>query len=222
MPGIKNLLKATAPVALLALGACAQTFDAKVARFAALPPPTEGQTFVVQPADSKLQGGLEFQTYARLVADRLERFGYRQAAAPGGANLVVTLDYSVDNGRERITSTPGFGGFGGYGPWGGGWGWGRWGWYDPWFGPGWGPGFGGGLGWGNDIRSYTIFSSQLRMEINRTQDGQRVFEGTARATSRSDDLPYLVPNLVEAMFTNFPGNSGETVTIRIPAPARRR
>lgn len=222
-PGMKKLMTAAAPAAMLALGACTQTFDAKVARFAALPPPTEGQSFVVQPADPKLQGGLEFQTYAGLVAQRLERFGYRAAASPAAANLVVTLEYSVDNGRERITSTPGFGGFGpwgGYGPWGG-WGWGRWGWYDPWFGPGWG-GFGGGLGYGSEIRSYTVYNSQLRMEINRTQDGQRVFEGTARAASRSDDLPYLVPNLVEAMFTNFPGNSGETVTIRVPAPPRRR
>lgn len=219
VPG--KFLLSIAPLTLLALGGCTQTFDAKVARFAALPPPAQGETFVVQPADPKLQGGLEFQTYARLVAQRLEQYGYRQASNAGAANLLVTLDYSVDNGRERITSTPGFGG--GFGPWGGV-GWGRWGWYDPWWGPGWGPGWGGGwgAGWGNDIRSYTVFNSQLRMEINRTQDGQRVFEGTARATSRSDDLPYLVPNLVEAMFTNFPGNSGETVTIRVPAPPRKR
>ena len=33
--------------------------------------------------------------------------------------------------------------------------------------------------------------------------------------SRSKRLQYLVPNLVEAMFTNFPGNSGETVRISI-------
>lgn len=217
----KTMMKSMAPVALLALGACAQTFDAKVARFAALPPPAQAETFVIQPADQKLQGGLEFQTYARLVAQQLEQFGYRQAASPEAANLLVTLEYSVDNGRERITSTPGFGA--GFGPWGGWGGWGRWGWYDPWWGAGWGPGFGGGWGgWGNEIRSYTVYNSQLRMEINRIQDGQRVFEGTARAASRSDDLPYLVPNLVKAMFTNFPGNSGETVTIRVPAPPRQR
>jgi hypothetical protein len=31
-----------------------------------------------------------------------------------------------------------------------------------------------------------------------------------------------VPNLVEAMFTNFPGRSGETVRITVPPPARNR
>lgn len=204
---------AAAPVALLALGGCAQSFNAKVNRFAALPPPAQGQSFVIKPADPKLEGGLEFRSYAQLVARELERFGYREATG-GAANLTVTLDYGVDNGRERITSTPGFGGFGG---WGGGWGWGGWGWgggwVDPFWGPGFGPGFGGG--WGADVRSYTIYNSQLRMEMSEA-GGQRVFEGTARAVSRSDDLPYLVPNLVEAMFTGFPGNSGETVTIKVP------
>jgi len=35
------------------------------------------------------------------------------------------------------------------------------------------------------------------------------------AVSTSNKLQYLVPNLVEAMFTGFPGNSGETVRISI-------
>ena len=59
------------------------------------------------------------------------------------------------------------------------------------------------------------------MEISRTNGGERVFEGTARATSRSDDLPWLVPNLIQAMFTGFPGNSGQTVKVSIPLPSRR-
>ena len=33
--------------------------------------------------------------------------------------------------------------------------------------------------------------------------------------SRSNRLPRLVPNLVDALFTDFPGNSGETVRITI-------
>ncbi len=59
------------------------------------------------------------------------------------------------------------------------------------------------------------------MDIRRTGDGQKLFEGTARARSRTDDLQVLVPNLVEAMFTGFPGNSGETVKITV-APERGR
>ena len=42
-----------------------------------------------------------------------------------------------------------------------------------------------------------------------------MFDGRARARSRSDHLTELVPNLVEAMFTGFPGNSGEEVRITV-------
>ena len=52
-----------------------------------------------------------------------------------------------------------------------------------------------------------------------TDDGQALFEGLAQAQSRNNALPALVPNLVEAMFTGFPGNSGETVRITV-APER--
>ena len=226
MSASKTLLAALAPLSLLALGACTQGFDARVSRFQALPPPAQGQTFIVQPRNPALQGGIEFQSYAQLVAQRLEQVGYRQATDPKSANLVVSLDYDVDQGRERITTVPGYGG--GYG----GWGWGgpgfyrpwvggygrlgfRYGWYDPWA---WG---GYGYGYDDEIRSYTVYTSQLRMEIDRAADNQRLFEGTAKAISRSDDLPYLVPNLIEAMFTGFPGNSGETVRITVPPPDKR-
>jgi hypothetical protein len=53
------------------------------------------------------------------------------------------------------------------------------------------------------------------MKISRRTDGERLFEGRAQAISTSNHLQYLVPNLVDAMFTGFPGNSGETVRISI-------
>ncbi|HEX8225819.1 MAG TPA: DUF4136 domain-containing protein, partial [Allosphingosinicella sp.] len=76
-------------------------------------------------------------------------------------------------------------------------------------------------GYGEDIDVYTVYSSFLDMDIKRAADGQSVFEGTARARSRTDELGVLVPNLIEAMFTGFPGNSGETVKITV-SPERNR
>jgi hypothetical protein len=124
----------------------------------------------------------------------------------------------VDQGRDRVTYYPS--------PWGRGFGfnpyysrfgyYGRrspfyWGWHDPFFGD----------PFNDDVRVYTVYTSYLDMDIRRTSDGQALFEGMAQARSRTDDLPELVPNLVEAMFTGFPGNSGETVRITV-APERRR
>ena len=50
---------------------------------------------------------------------------------------------------------------------------------------------------------------------HRHAAGHRLFEGKAQAASTSNKLSYLVPNLIEAMFTNFPGDSGKTVRITV-------
>src|SRR3546814_14016209 len=79
------------------------------------------------------------------------------------------------------------------------------GYYDPFlFGPGY-----------SDIDSYTVYTSGLTMKIDRVSDRKRLFEGTAQAQSLSNNHTYLVPNLIEAMFPNFPGQSGETVRVTI-------
>ena len=232
----KKILTLAAPVALLGLSACATGFPAEVQRFQAMPAP-QGQSFVIQPADDDKNGGLEFSQYADLVRRHLLAQGYSEAPSADQATLLVTLDYGVDEGRERVVATPdpfgdpwgygygypGFGyrGFGyrgfGYRPYYSRFGYiGRhrspfyWGWHDPFWGGG-----------GYDVRSYTVYTSYLDMDIRRASDGQSLFEGLAQARSRSDDLPELVPNLVEAMFTGFPGNSGETVRITV-APERTR
>ena len=95
-----------------------------------------------------------------------------------------------------IYSRFGYGGFGRYrSPF-------FWGWHDPFWG-------------GYDVDSYTLYTSYLELDIRRASDGQSLFEGKAQARSRTNELPRLVPNLVEAMFTGFPGNNGETVRITV-------
>jgi len=217
---------ALVPLMLAALAACATPFNAKVSRFQNQLPAPQGQTFAVVADDPALAGGIEFSQYARLVDARLAALGY-VSARPEAADLIVRFDYGVDKGRERVRQTmtpdPFWGSWYGYprhgywGGWGGGgfyrprgyypmgaWGFG---WYDPWF--------------DNGYESYTIYTSGISLKIDRRADGTRLFEGKAEAASTSNRLPYLVPNLVEAMFTNFPGNSGETVRISV-APEKKQ
>lgn len=214
----KKILALAAPAALLALSACATGFPAQVQRFQAMPAP-QGQSFFVQAADPDKRGGLEFSQYADLVRRHLVAQGYSEAPSAQQATMLVNLDYGVDQGRDRVAYYPN--------PWGPRFGFhpyysrfgyfGRrhspfyWGWHDPFFND---PFY-------DDVRVYTVYTSYLDMDIRRTADGQALFEGLAQARSRTDDLPELVPNLVEAMFTNFPGNSGETVRITV-APERGR
>ncbi|HLL59490.1 MAG TPA: DUF4136 domain-containing protein [Allosphingosinicella sp.] len=225
----KKILTFAAPAALLALSACATGLPTQVSRFQAMPAP-QGQSFVIQPVDARDRGGLEFAQYADLVRRHLIAQGYSEAASPANASFVVELDYGVDQGQQRVVTYPssgfGYGGFGyggfGYRPYYSRFGYfGRrhspfyYGWDDPFWGSPFGPGY-------RDIDVQTVYSSYLDMDIKRTADGQSLFEGTAKARSRSDDLRVLVPNLVEAMFTNFPGRSGETVRITVPTDPRRR
>lgn len=222
---------AAVPLLLAGLAACATPFNAQVSRFASQLPAPQGQSFAVVADDPALAGGLEFATYARLVEERMAALGYTQTT-PENATLLVKFDYGVDKGRERVVSTPRRDPF--YNSWYS---------YRPYvyrtpagprvaylpsrsWGYGWNDSFFGG-GYTNDVSSYTVYTSGIELKIDRAADGQRLFEGQAEAASTSNRLQYLVPNLVEAIFTDFPGNSGETVRISVkpedmPAQRSRR
>lgn len=214
---------AAALVAVSALTGCADSFRANVTRFHnTLPPPEQGASFAIRADDPKNDGSLEFAHYADLVAGRLTALGYSRAADPASARLVVRLGYDVDKGHERVVTS--YSRRASFGPevypvivpgrngprvayvvgyrdpflWGSGWGW-----DDP---------------FGRDVDSYTVYQSQLSLKIDKA-DGGRVFEGTARAQSLSNRLTYLVPNLVDALFQDFPGKNGEEVKVTIaPEP----
>lgn len=226
MSKLKLVARFALPLALAGLSACAATpFKAEVNRFQLMPAP-QGQSYFVKADDPRLIGSLEFAQYADLVGKKLSALGYQKAENADGATLLVNFDYGVDPGREKIRTVPGSG-FG----------------YGPFFGPGYGrlyyasgfPYYGGfrrGFIYGfNDpflfgsgfdqVESFTVYTSSVSMVINRKSDGQRVFEGSAKAQSRDDNLMYLVPNLVEAIFTGFPGNSGETVKITVAPPPKK-
>lgn len=207
-------------VSAAALSGCATGFPAQVSRYQAMPAP-QGQSFVVVPMDSRQTGGLEFSRYAAMVAQGLQAQGYVPAASIGTATMVVNLGYGVDGGRTEIVSHGGYGGFGAYGY--GGFGrpyYSRWGYYgarSPFY-YGWNSPF---YGFGDEsISSYVVYTSFLDLDIRRKADNASLFEGHAKGRSRNDNLGTLVPNLIEAMFTGFPGRSGETVRITVAPPQR--
>ena len=225
------------------LAGCATGLPTQVSRYQAMPVPA-GQTFAVVPATGP--GGLEFSRYAAIVAQGLLAQGYRPAASPELADMLVKIDYGVDQGRTEYRvdpftrSAPGFGlgAYGGYydpfgrfyDPFWGSPVWSSYGYYGArspfyygWNDPFWYASPYAGYGYGirpDQIDRYTEYKSYFDMNIVRRADNASLFEGHAKARSQTDELGVLVPNLVTAMFTGFPGRSGETV--RITVPARRR
>jgi hypothetical protein len=244
--------------AAVGLSGCATGLNTQVSRHQAMPAPA-GQTFSVVPGQG-VTASLEFQRHAQLVAQHLEARGYKPAGAPQLAEMLVKLDYGVDEGRTEHTRDPfarsryGYGGFPSYygrfghrDPF-----YGRFGYRDPFYDPFWAPYYGRpyysrfgyygarspfyygwddpfwyyspyagyGPGFRDPIRSYTVYQANLDLAIVRRADNAPLFEGRAKARSQTDETGVLVPNLIEAMFTGFPGKSGETVRITVPAKKR--
>ena len=205
-------------ISALALSACATGLRTQVSRYQAMPHP-QGQSFVVVPYNASDRGGLEFSRYAELVAQQMQAQGYARAPSINQATMVVQVGYDVGDAQTEIRSYPSYYGRGygwGYGP---GWGYpfyyGRHGYYYGWSDPFWYGGY-------DDIRTYTYYVTELDVDIRRKVDNASLFEGKAKARSRTDDLSRTVPSLVEAMFTGFPGNSGETIKITIPPDGRQQ
>lgn len=182
----------------LLLAACTSAIRSDVARFHKLPA-ASGESFLIVAKDEAKDGSLEFEQYAGLIRARLMDAGY-SPVTEGTPELVVEVDYRISDGEEKIKSRPrasiGFG-FGHYS-------------YHHYSHPFW-PGYGA---YASDIYSVTVYTRILEMDIVRA-DGEKLFEGHAVSIGRDNKMPEIMPYLVQAMFTNFPGESGVTKVVEI-------
>ncbi|MFQ5346306.1 MAG: DUF4136 domain-containing protein [Rhodothalassiaceae bacterium] len=192
-------------VALLGLAACAKTFEADVSRFHRLAAP-QAETVRIVPADPAKVGSLEFAQYAALVRAQLIDAGYRPVAE--NPAILAKLDWTVSEGREKIRSYPGYYpyypyyGFGHYG--------------FGYFSHGHFPGYYGYGGYG-EVYSTTVHTVSLNLRLERPT-GEVLFEGRAVSDIGRPDLPAVMPYLVQALFTDFPGESGRTQTVELKLP----
>ena len=161
----------------------------------------------------EFQNSLELQSYEVLVRDELGLQGFRLVSDPAQANLVVTLRPSISGTnvrlRDRWSVDPFFGPYGFYGSR-------RLGWSGP-FGYG---GFGayyGGFYNGFDDDSIQIFQRRLELDIDsRATAGKRYYEGRVESAGPNGTLSRIMPVLVRALFTEFPGNNGQTRQVDVP------
>ena len=67
-----------------------------------------------------------------------------------------------------------------------------------------------------------VFALLTLRNAREEQAASAAADGTIPLAAVSgNDLTQIVPNLVEAMFTNFPGNSGERVRITVAPPEKK-
>lgn len=197
----RRLAFAAAALPALALAACATpTPPVSVTRFH-LGQALEVGTVFVEPAPGGDPKSLEFGAYAAAVTAELQRVGYVGTDALGKSLYVAVVD--VQRGSRPDTAgggspvTIGIGG--GSGGWGGG------------VGAGVSFGIGGKRG-GRDIEV-----TQLSVVLKRRSDQQVTWEGRARTEARAG-APAAQANLVagrlaNALFRDFPGESGRTISV---------
>ena len=174
----------------LLLGGCAATMQADVTQFTGAQPLPQGRSFAVA-ADPDQSGNLEFQHYAALVGGALQDRGFKAAPPGAPADLMVVVHYGSAGNHTELWSDPAWG-------WGGGWGWRHRGPYP--YGP---------------SESQTYYSEMLEVQIFdgaawRGNTRTMLYQGRAIGDTTVNEISAAVPALVKALFTHFPGNSGQT------------
>ena len=184
----------------LALAGCtAQPPQARVTRFHLGQPIARGE-IVVEPRDPAAEKSLEFTVYARAVADELARVGFRLAPGMAKSELVAVIDVSRGTRAMLDEGSPFSIGIGG----------GTFGRH---------VGVGGGVTFPvGKSRTSEIIGTQLAVQIKRRSDGTVIWEGRAVSEARSG-TPYADPGaavqrLATALFRDFPGETGRTITVK--------
>jgi len=191
-----------AAVALVAipLSACTTTPPVEVTRFHLQDRALLGHgPIYVQAAPGMDASTLEFRNYAAAVSQQLAAVGYspQQSASPGAKVAEVRFNRSTLQ-AVRTNSPVSVGVGGATGSYGGG----------------------VGLGIGVDLSGPPAnqVGTELAVTIRDQPDGKSLWEGRA-AQMVSEKSPLASPQaaaqrLSAALFKDFPGNSGETITVK--------
>jgi hypothetical protein len=170
--------------------------------------PGLNKTFVVASLTNK--DTLEAKTYADMIAQHLEQFGWRRASGKT-SDLRVEFAWGVDNGTTHTEQVPVYGETSPGGMvmtngvmWGGG----------TFVGSAYVPPTEGVVGT-REVTNQT-FKRQIAMRIVDARTAKRVYEGTITSEGSVGDFSTAAPCLVNSIFKDFPGRSGETQTIELP------
>lgn len=160
--------------------------------------PMERTTVTVEPMSGADQVSPEYHIYADAVASELERLGYVQARSANPAGYIAAVSFrrgSKGSFRERPPVSIGLGG----GSFGGG------------------GGVGGGLSFGLGGKKRDVIGAELWVQLRRRSDNSTLWEGRAVTETLSgqpgaDPVP-TAQRLARALFRDFPGESGITITV---------
>ena len=188
-----------------------------VTRFHELSADSKGKSFFMLPTKDQ-DGSLEYRQYAEAVAQKLEAAGYVRKAELLDSDYAVAIQYTISDGKTVTSEMPLFGQTGGGTSYqsgtimtpGGG--------MSSYSGSTYTPPTYGVVG--STTTSHTYYTRQLSMDIIDTHKSSerklyRVFEGKVVSTGSSGSFAKVSQCLINAMFDNFPGESGKTIRTEV-------
>lgn len=198
---MKRIFAIAPAICLAALSACvAPVGPVEVTRFH-LPDTSMlgNSTIAVEPAQGMDGTSLEFRSYAAAVERELARVGYTNVSPTGaGSRQVAVLSVQRQAYRPARSRGPVSVGVGG----GTG---------------GWGSGVGMGVGFDLSGPPPEQVETRISVMIRDRDSGETLWEGRAsfavKASSPLAETQLGAAKIAEALFQDFPGNSGETILV---------
>jgi len=193
---MKSIAFLAALASLALVSACASgpaTRDMEVTR-SHLGQPIPPRPFATEPGDHAQHGGLEWESYASIVAEELTRLGFSRTTLEESEMVaVVEVQRGARAALRRSAVSIGIGG----GSFGG----------DVGVGGGVNVPVGGGAG--------EVAVTQLEVALKRRSEGTLVWYGRAIREDRLEDADpsVTVRRLAAALFQGFPGESGRTIEV---------
>jgi hypothetical protein len=187
--------------AILVGGCTTSVAPIDVTRFHGASLPQRGEQVMLAPSPAVDANSIEFRTYANAVAAALGRAGFVVTEPGKTAPLTAQVDYAMSVARQDVHGnhspvSVGVGGSTGS------------------FGSG------VGVGVGIDLSGppRAVIGSRLMVRIKRTANDEALWEGRAETQAR-EGSPAAQPGiaaakLADALFRDFPGQSGATITVR--------
>lgn len=174
-------------------------------------PPHVGMKFAMIPHKDQ-EGGLEYKAYAELISNELRKVGMT-ATTPQDAQVAVFIRYGIDTGREVTSSYPIFGqtGVASSSTYGTASTYGNTStinattYNTPSYGV-----------IGSGSRSDTVYRRFLDLEIIEMSSLKantkivKLYEGKARSEGILNQLPTIMPPMIQAIFKEFPGQNGRS------------
>lgn len=197
---MKRLSAAVAFGALMATPVLAKPAPIDVTRFhtAQTLPRLKGAAVIVEAAPGGDQASLENQVWLAAVQKELFASGFG-SATPGAADLVAEVRVNREVlKREKQRGPVSVGVGGSTGSYGGG------------------VGLGVGINLGGGPKEYVV--TQLSVRIRDRRTGEALWEGRAenreKAKAKEAEPALAAPRLAHALFSGFPGTSGDTITVK--------